>query len=83
MHKCKRTPLLSEFLHLYTPSRSLRSCDQALLVVPHARRKLRGERAFVVTGPRLWNTLPLEIRMAPSMSVFRSLLKTYLFSLVY
>ncbi len=62
---------LSELLHLYTPSRSLRSCDQALLVVPHVRLKCRGERAFAVAGPRLWNTLPLEIRMAPSLSVFK------------
>ncbi len=70
---------LSELLHLYTPSRSLRSCDQALLVVPHVRLKRRGERAFAVAGPRLWNTLPLEIRMAPSLSVFKSLIKSYLF----
>jgi hypothetical protein len=54
-----------------------------LLVVPHVRLKRRGERAFAVAGPRLWNALPLEIRMAPSLSVFKSLLKTYLFSLVY
>ncbi len=74
---------LSELLHLYTPSRSLRSCNQALLVVPHVRLKCRGERAFSVAGPRLWNTLPLEIRMAPSLSVFKSLLKAYLFFLVY
>ncbi len=74
---------LSELLHLYTPSRSLRSRDQALLVVPRVRLKRRGERAFAVAGPRLWNALPLEIRMAPSLSVFKSLLKTYLFSLVY
>ncbi len=66
---------LSELLHLYTPSRSLRSCDQALLVVPHVRLKRRGECAFAVAGPQLWNTLPLEIRMAPSLSVFKSLLK--------
>ncbi len=74
---------LSECLHLYTPSRSLQSCVQALLVVPHVRLKRRGERAFAVAAPRLWNALPLEIRMAPSLSVFKFLLKTYLFFLVY
>ncbi|KAI2668349.1 Unconventional myosin-VIIb [Labeo rohita] len=74
---------LSELLHLYSPSRTLRSCDQALLVVPHVRLKRRGARAFAVAGPQLWNILPLEIRMAPSLSSFKSLLKTYFFSLVY
>ncbi|KAI2648261.1 putative RNA-directed DNA polymerase from transposon BS [Labeo rohita] len=74
---------LSELLHLYSPSRTLRSCDQALLVVPHVRLKRRGARAFAVSGPQLWNILLLEIRMAPSLSSFKSLLKTYFFSLVY
>ena len=30
-------------------------------------------------GPRLWNRLPLKIREAPSVSVFKCQLKTYLF----
>ncbi len=42
---------LYELLHLYTLSRSLRSCDQALLVGPHVRLKRRWERAFAVAGP--------------------------------
>lgn len=43
---------LSELVHPYTPSRSLRSYDQALLVIPRVRLKRRGERAFAVAGPR-------------------------------
>ncbi len=74
---------LSELLHPYTPSRCLRSSDQNLLIVPQSRLKRRGDRAFSVVGPRLWNSLPLEIRLAPSLSTFKSLLKTYLFSLAY
>ena len=37
-------PYLSELLHPYTPSRSLRSADE--LPEPRARLKTRGERAF-------------------------------------
>ena len=36
-------PYLSELLHPYIPSRSLRSADQLLLTVPKARLKLRGD----------------------------------------
>ncbi len=35
-------PVYLSELHLYTPSRSLRSRDQALLVVPRVRLKRRG-----------------------------------------
>lgn len=74
---------LSELLHLYTPTRSLRSCDLNLLSVPQSRLKCRGDRAFSVAGPRLWNSLPLEIRKASTLPIFKSHLKTYLFDLAY
>ncbi len=37
-------------------------------------------RAFSVAAPRIWNDIPLNIRSAPSVDVFRRLLKTHLFS---
>ena len=39
------------------------------------------ERAFAVAAPRLWNHLPLDVRSAPSISAFKSRLKTHLYSL--
>ncbi|XP_037548511.1 uncharacterized protein LOC119425058 [Nematolebias whitei] len=72
---------LSDLLQLYTPSRSLRSADQLLLVVPRSNRRLRGDRAFSVAAPKLWNELPLHVRQAGSLPVFKSSLKTHLFSL--
>uniref|UniRef100_A0A3P9D180 Uncharacterized protein n=1 Tax=Maylandia zebra TaxID=106582 RepID=A0A3P9D180_9CICH len=74
---------LSELLQPYTPTRSLRSADQLLLKIPRTGRKLRGDRAFAVAAPKLWNELPLEIRQATSLSVFKSLLKTHLFTLTF
>ncbi len=74
---------LSALLHVYTPTRSLRSSDQNLLLVPQSRLKCRGDRAFSVVGPRLWNNLPLEISLAPSPSILKSLLKIHLFDLAY
>ena len=76
-------PYLSELLQPYIPSRSLRSADQLLLAIPQTRLKCRGERAFAVAAPKLWNALPLHIRQAPSLSLFKTLVKTYLFKLAF
>ncbi|XP_034562467.1 uncharacterized protein LOC117829052, partial [Notolabrus celidotus] len=65
-------PYLSELIHLYAPARCLRSADQLLLEVPRSKRKLRGDRAFSVAAPKLWNDLPLAVRQAPSLSTFKS-----------
>ncbi len=76
---------LSDQLYPYNPTRriDLRSGDQRLLSVPRSRLKLRGDRVFAVTGPRLWNSLPAYIGSAQSLTVFKSSLKTYLFSLAF
>ena len=56
-------------------------CDLLLLDVPRSRLKTRGDRAFAVAAPRLWNSLPPNIRAAKSLDIFKSLVKTHLFSL--
>jgi len=71
-------PYLSALLTEHLPSRSLRSSNQRLLSIPKSKLKSRGDRAFSVVGPRLWNDLPTSIRMASSLSVFKSKLKTLL-----
>ncbi len=55
-------PYLADLLKRHTPTRSLRSSDQLLLTVPRSRLKLRGNRAFSVVAPRLWNSLSLYVR---------------------
>jgi len=52
------------------------------LIVPRHRRTNFGRRAFTVSGPTAWNSLPDYLR-DPSRSedTFRQLLKTYLFAL--
>lgn len=74
---------LVDLLHYHTPSRALRSSNQMLLDVPRARLKTRGDRAFAVAAPRLWNSLPAHIRSAQTLAIFKSLLKTHLFSLAF
>ena len=38
-----------------------------------------GERSFQAAGPKLWNMLPLNVRMEGDTEVFKKLLKTFLF----
>ena len=38
-----------------------------------------GDRAFQVAGPRVWNALPASVVSAPSLTVFKSHVKTHLF----
>ena len=38
-------------------------------------------RRFSVATPRLWNSLPLNCRTAPSVNTFKIRLKTFLFDL--
>ena len=54
---------LSDLLHLYSPSWSLRSsADTRLLKIPLYKCKTKGDYAFSYCGPSVWNLLPLHIR---------------------
>ncbi len=44
------------------------------------RLKSKGDRAFSVATPRLWNPLPMHIKYSHSVDAFKSRLKSYLFS---
>ena len=59
--------------------RELRSSDMDILAVPRSRTVSYGDRAFAVAAPQLWNELPLAIKRAPSLTVFKRSLKTHLF----
>ena len=65
-----------------TPARSLRSQNKNRLVQTTAKTKC-GESAFSVNAAKLWNKLPEEIKNAPTTSIFKSKLKTKLFSDAY
>ena len=58
------------------PSRSLRS--SGLILVPRVRTETYGEAAFSVRGPRLWNSLPEELRSSQSGRTFKITFKTLL-----
>uniref|UniRef100_A0AAX7T0J0 NADH dehydrogenase [ubiquinone] iron-sulfur protein 5 n=1 Tax=Astatotilapia calliptera TaxID=8154 RepID=A0AAX7T0J0_ASTCA len=64
-----------ELLQTYVPSRSLRSCDQGLLIIHHTKWRVKGDRAFATVAPRLWSSLPLSIRSVDSVASFKKTTK--------
>ena len=49
------------------------------LAIPRCRTQV-GDRAFKCAGPRLWNALPVEIRMKDTLDKFKAILKHHLFT---
>ena len=70
---------LAELLHFKQNSRSLRSSDEQLLLVPKTRLKTIGDRSWSFNAAKSWNCLPLKLRSSQTVSIFKENLKTYLF----
>jgi len=60
-------------------ARRLQSADTATCVM-HRTSNIFGDRCFAAAGPRLWNSLPINLRQCQSLEQFKRLLKTFLFS---
>ena len=73
---------LSDLVLPYIPTRTLWSQDEGLVIVPRISKTVGG-RAFSYRAPFFWNGLPIHVRDADSVSTFKSLLKTHIFSKSY
>ena len=69
---------LRAVLKSYMPSRNLRSTDHGLLVINRHNLET-ARRRFSLAGPSVYNGLPLTVKQSPSVGIFKSALKTYLF----
>ena len=76
---------LTELLSPQVPKRSLRSANVAegRYEVPFNKRKTFSDRSFGTVGPRLWNSLPLNVRSSGSLDAFKKNLKTLYFKDFY
>ena len=70
---------LADRLSYQSHSRNLRSASKQLLEQPRSFTKTYGDKAFSVCAPKLWNSLPLDLRKSPPLTGFKKELKTYLF----
>ena len=66
--------LFSDTLTVGNRHRLRSSSDTTRLSVPRSRKRA-GDHSFLVAAPRLWNELPIQLREAVSMPVFKRLLK--------
>ena len=66
-------------------TRNTRSCSYTmpLLNRPAHSKTTLGDRSFSFASSSVWNSIPNDVRCAPSLSSFKSRLKTYLFRSVY
>ena len=76
---------ISNLLELHAPIRDIRSSIQNVLVIPRVHIKY-GEKAFSYCAPKLWNDLPLYMKLSSTLTLvtaFKTALKTYLFDVAY
>ena len=63
---------------------NLRSSRAVLLDAPSIRTKVTlGDRSFQVAAPKLWNSLPSQLRLINNIDIFKRHLKTYLFKVAF
>ena len=70
-----------QYRHMRPGLRS--SSSSHILSVPKTRLATYGDRAFSSCAPRLWNSLPGELRDENDLSRFKLQLKTHLFNLAF
>ena len=68
---------------LHTRNTSSSSYTMPLLNRPAHSKTTLGHRSFSFASSSAWNSIPNDVRCAPSLSSFKSRLKTYLFHSVY
>ena len=78
--QCQQPVYLLNMLNQYHPTRTLRSSNSNLLVIPHRVKSVTASRAFCVAAPTVWNALPQNVKSADSIAVFKKRLKSHLFS---
>lgn len=71
---------LASLIAFHQPARALRSSSQQLLTIPRISTHF-GTRAFSYSSPKVWNSIPFEIRQSSSLNVFKTRLKTFYFTL--
>lgn len=70
---------IADLVELYIPSRALRSASKRCMKQSMQSTKSYVARAFSFAAAKLWNHLPVTLRQSPSLNIFKSKLKTYLF----
>ena len=84
-HSSTTPSYVTDMLHSkpsHTRNTGSSSCIMPLLNRPVHREATRGDRSFSFAFSSVWNSIPNDVRCAPSLSSYKSRLKTNLFRLV-
>ena len=87
MYKCINNIALAYLLEMVISqlphTRSLRSTHRGLLYTTKSRTEFVHSGSFKSMGPRIWNTLPANIKNSNNIDIFKTRLKTHLFRIPY
>ena len=85
-HSSTAPSYVTDMLHK-KPSHTRITCSSSyttpLLNRPAHSKATLGDRSFYFASSSVWNSIPNDVRWVPSLSSFKSRLKTYLFCSVY
>ena len=62
-------------------TRRLRSTQMGLLYTTKSRTEFVHNGSFKSMGPRIWNTLPADVKNSNNIDIFKTRLKTHLFGI--
>ena len=85
-HSSTAPSYITDMLHrkpLHTRNTRSTSYTMPLLNRPAHSKATLDDRSFSFASSSVWNSIPNDVRCAPSLSSFKSCLKTYLFRSVY
>ena len=85
-HSSTAPSYVTDMLHkkpLHTHNTRSSSYTMPLLNRPAHSKATLGDRSFSFASSSVWNSIPNDVRCAPSLSSFKSRLKTYLFRSIY
>ena len=85
-HSSTAPSYVTDMLHkkpLHTLNTRSSSYTMLLLNRPAHSKATLGDRSFSFASSSVWNSIPNDVRCAPSLSSFKSRLKAYLFRSVY
>ena len=85
-HSSTAPSYVADMLHIkpsHTHNSRSSSCTMPLINWPAQSRATLGDRSFSFTSSSVWNSIPNDVRCAPSLWSFISCLKTFLSCSVY
>ena len=74
---------LQDLITPHSPNSALHFQSAGLLDFPRISKSRTGGQAFCYQTPLLWNQLPIWVKEADTPSIFKTKLKTFLFSKAY